>query len=179
MKLQGLVLLIASLVPNDRLAYAYSANPVLQRSSQDSTAASSTLSNDATHATPGQGSNQKEATRAGKSAAGRHHSNKSYVRSQARLPMPRRPMPARNRGLSRAQGPLHVEQPTLSKPRVVSGKIANAHVPAIRPRAGSAIGGQQLRRSRNLAAIPVALDGSANGRRNTQAINGSEIHLRH
>jgi hypothetical protein len=179
MKIQGLVLLIASMVLNDGLAHASLANRVLQLSSQDSTGGSS-HSNDAMHATPGQGSDQKEATRTGERAAGRHHSNKSYVRRQVRLPTPSRPKPARNgRAFSRAEGPSHVERPALGKPRVVTARIANARAPAIRPPAGSAIGGQQLRHSHNLAAIPVALDGAANARRNTQAINGSEIHLRH
>ncbi len=180
MKIQGLILLIASLVLNNGLAYAFSANSVLQQNSEDSSAPSSARSNDVMHATPGQFSNREEATVAGQSAAGRKLSNKGHVRSPARLPMPSRPKPTRNiRSLSRSQDASHLERPTLSKARVVTGRIASAHAPAIGKPAGSAIGGQQFRHGRNLAAVPAALGGSANARRNTPTINGSEIHPRH
>ena len=180
MKAAGLILVTAGCVLSLGLAHASAANPALQQSVGSSSTGNSRASNQGQAPTANQVKDQMEGGGSHEHGEVGHAFNKPRVRSHARLLMPRRTKPARNaRGLSRSHDATHLEQATLTKPRVIAGRIANPHTPAVRASTGSAIGGQQFRHGRNLAAIPAGLGGSANARRNTQAINGSEIHRRH
>lgn len=180
MKAVGLILVTAGFVLSLGPAHASAGNPALQQSSGSSTRVSGRASNQGQAPTANQGKGPMEASTSHQHGESSHALNKPRVRSQARLPMPRRPKPARNiRGPSRSQDALHLEQPTLNKRRVIAGRIANPHTPAVRASTGSAIGGQQFRHGRNLTMISAGLGGSANAKRNTRAINGSEIHHRH
>lgn len=180
MKAAGLILVTAACVLSLGLARASATIPPLQQSAGNSTPVSGRASNQEQAPTAMQGKEHIEGSRSHQHEGGSHALNKSRVRSQARLPMPRRRSSARNsRGLSRSQDATHTERPTLTKPRVTAGRIANLRTPAVRPSTGSAIGGQQFQQRRNLAAIPANLGGSTNAKRNTQSINGSEIHRRH
>ena len=178
MKAAALIIVTAVCVLS--LAYASAANPALQQNAGSSSAGNSRASNQGQAPTASQGKDQMDGSGSHEHGEVGHALNKPRVQSHARLPMPRRTKPARNtRGLSRSQDATHLEQPTFTKSRVIAGKIANPHTPAVRASPGSAIGGQQFQHGRNLAAIPARLGGSATARRNTQAINGSEIHRRH
>lgn len=180
MKAAGLILVIAGCVLSLGLAHASAANSALQQSSGSSTTVSGRASNQEQAPTANQGKDQMETSASHQHGESGHSRNKPRVRSHARLPMPRRTKPSRNpRSLSRTQDATHLEHATSTKPGVIAGRIANPHTPAVRPSTGSAIGGQQFRHGRNLAAIPAGLGGSANVKRNTQAINGSELHQRH
>lgn len=180
MKAAGLILVTVACVLSLGLAHSSAAVPPLQQSAGNSTTVSGRASNQEQVPTAMQGKEQMEGSGLHQHGEGGHALNKSRVRSQARLPMPRRRKPARNtRGLSRSQDATHPQRPTLNKPGVIVGKIANLHTPAVRASTGSEIGGQQFEHGRNLAAIPARLGGLANTRRNAQSINGSEIRRRH
>lgn len=180
MKAAGLILVTVACVLSLGLAHSSAALPPLQQSAGNSTTVSGRASNQGQVPTAMQRKEQMEGSGSHQHGEGGHAINKSHVRSQARLPMPRRRKPARNtRGLSRSQDATHAERPTLNKPRVIAGKIGDPHTPAVRVSTGSAIGGQQFQHGRNLAAITARLGGSANTRRSAQSINGSEIHLKH
>ena len=180
MRAAGLILLSAHCMLSLALAHASAGNPTLQQSSGSSTTVSGRASNQGQAPTFNQGKDQMEVRGSLERREVSHALNKSRVRSHARLPMPRRTKPARNtRGLSGSQHATHVEHATLTKPRVIAGRIAYPHTPAVRASIGSAIGGQQFQHGRDLAAIRARLGGWASARRNTQVINGSEIHRRH
>jgi hypothetical protein len=163
------------------VAHASSANPRSQRRWGNSTSTTSARPNDEEQArTARQTKDQKSASVSREHVESAHALNKTRTRTQAKLTMPNRPKQVRStRGVSRSDDALHVQQPTSTGTRVVTGRIATAHAPLIRPSTGSAIGGQQFRHGRNLAAVPAALGGSANSKKSTAAINGSEIHSKH
>jgi len=178
MKAAALTIVTAACVLS--LAYASAANPAFQQSAGSSSTDNSRVSNQWPAPTGNQGKDQMD--RSGSHGHGEvgHTLNKPRVQSHAGLPMPRRTKPSLNtRSLSRSQDATHLEHSISTKPRVIAGRIANPHTPAVRASTGSAIGGQHLRHGRSLDAIPASLGGSSNVRRNTQAINGSEIHRRH
>lgn len=180
MNAAGLILVTAACVLSLERAHASAAIPPLRQSAGNSTTVSGRASNQEQAPTAMQGKEHIEGSGSHQHEEGSLALNKSRVRSQARLPMPRRRNPARNsRVLSRSQDATHTERPILNKPRVTAGRIANLHTPAVRPSTGSAICGQQFQHGRNLAAIPARLGGSATARRNPQSINGSEIRRRH
>jgi hypothetical protein len=178
MKAAGLILVTTGCVLGLGPAHASAANHALRQGSRSSTTVSGRASNQRQAPTANQGKDHLEASASHQHGESGHSLNKPQVRSQSRLPMPRRPKPPRNiRGLSRSQDGLQLEQPTLNKPRALAGRIASPHGGAIRPSTGSAIGGPQSRHGRNLALIPAGLGGPT--RRNTQTVNGSEVHRRH
>lgn len=178
MKAAALILVTASYVLSLG-DHASAANPALQQNAGSSSTGNSRVSNQGQAPTANQGKDQMDGSGSHEHGEVGHALNKARVQSHARLPMPGRRSPARNtRGLSRSQNATHLQRPT-SKPSVIPGRIGNPHTPAVRASTGSAIGGRQFQHGRNLAAIPARLGGSANARRNTQAINGSEIHRRH
>ena len=178
MKAAALILVKVACVLSLGLAHASAAMPPLQQSAGNSTPVSGRASNQEQAPAAMQGKEHIEGSGSHQHEGGSHALNKSRVQSQARLPMPRRRSP-NSRGLSRSQDATHIEQPILNKPHVTAGRIANLHTSAVRASTGSAIGGRQFQHGRNLAAIPARLGGSAGAKRNTQAINGSEIHRRH
>jgi hypothetical protein len=163
------------------VAHASFADPRSQRRLGNSTSKTSARSNDEGQArTARQTKDQKSASVSREHVESAHVPNKTGNRTQAKLTMPSRPKQVRSiRGLARSDHALHAQQPTLTGTRVVTGRIATAHASVIWPSTGSAIGGQQFRHSRNLAAVPAALGGSANSKKNTAAISGSEIHSKH
>ena len=179
MKAAALILVTASYVLSLG-DHASAANPALQQNAGSSSTGNSRVSNQGQAPTANQGKDQMDGSASHEHGEVGHALNKPRVQNHARLPMPRRTKPSRNtRSLSRSQDATHLEHSTLTKPRVIAGRIANPHNPAVRASTGSAIGGQQLRHGRSLDAIPASLGGSANLRRSPQAINGSEIHRRH
>ena len=179
MKAASLILVTVACVLSLGLAHASADIPPLQQSAGNPTTVSGRASNQEQAAIVSQGKDQMEGRASHQASESSRALNKPHVRSQARLPMPRRRKPVRNtRGLSRSQDATHTERPTLNKPRVIVGKMPNPHTPAVRASTGSEIGGQQFQRGRNLAVIPARLGGLANTRRNAQSINGSEIHRR-
>jgi len=180
MKAARLILVIAGSALILCLAHTCFANPRSQRSSGDSTSTAGSRSNDAKQAlTAHQTKDQKLASVSRGHVESAQVLHKTRSRTQAKLTMPSRPKQVRRiRGLSRSADALAVQQPS-TRTRVFTGRTADAQASAIRPSTGSAIGGQQFRHGRNLAAVPAALGGSANSRKNTPAINGSEIHGKH
>lgn len=179
MKAAGLILVTTACVLSLGLAHASATIPPLKQSASNSTTVSGRASNQGQAPTAMQGKEHIVGSGSHQHEEGSHALNKSRVRSRARLPLQHGAKPARNaRGVSRSQDATHLQRPT-SKPSVRPGRIVNPHTPAIRASTGSAIGGQQFQHGRNLAAIPARLGGLASAGRNTQAINGSEIHRRH
>ena len=180
MKAAGLIRVTAGCVLSLGLTHASAANPALQPNVGSSSTGNSRVSNQGQAPTANQGKDQMDGSGSHEHGEVGHALNKPRVRSHARLPMPRRTKPSLNtRSLSRSQDATHLEHSTSTKPRVIAGRIVNSNTPAVRASTGSAIGGQQFRHGRNLAAIPAGLGGSAKARGNTPAIKGSEIHPRH
>ena len=171
------ILAVAGSVLIVALAQASARSSPLQQSSGNSADTANGRAGSSAPASAGQSKGQES------NASAQHRKSggipRKSVRRQTILPVASRPKPARKiQGVSRSQDALHVEQPTLSKTRAIGGRIANTHAPAVRPIRGSAIGGQGFPH-RSSAPIPTALGGSAAAKRNTYAINGSEIRFRH
>lgn len=182
MKRIALVLLFISCVAANGIALSSGATPPRQQNSETSASSSSARPNGSEQSPrANESKGQKEAT-----AASDNGGRSRRVARKLKLPTPARSKSAshpkhvandvqHDRERSRSENFNSVHPP---KPAGGTVRTVNTHNPPIRPTIGSAIDGRQFRLGRNTAAAPV-LGGSANARKNTQALNGTGTARRH
>ena len=182
MKTATLILLIAGCVLVRGAAYASVTSPAPQQSSGNSATpeAASDHSSDAEHANVLSQSKGKKAMASDERTGRRRVSSK--IRPH-RLPTPsksNRPKQVlRNHEHSRPGNIASMHQQVLTKPAGTVSKVVRIHTLPVRPATGAAISGQQFRNGRNRSATPAVIGGPANTRRNTEAINGTEVTRKH
>lgn len=181
MKTVCLILLIAGCALVHGIAYASASDFAPRQSPENSDFAGKNRSSDAEHATPtSENKGHKEATAPNERGDSHDVPHKIHSRSRTSLLKTNRPKQPQNRHEpSRPGKVMNVQQPSLTKPAGAAGKIANHHIPAIRPTIGSVISGQQFGNGRDRGTTPAAIGGPADARRNVEAINGTEINNKH
>ena len=182
MKTGSLIPLIAGCVLLPVIAYGEVAHPAPQQSSGNSTTnAGSDHSGDAEHATVSSQSKQpKETVASDEHGNSRHIPNRIRPRSRTSLNKTNHPKKVQhNLEHSRPEGVTSMHQQVLTKPADAASKVVTRHTPPVRPATGVAISGQQFRNGRNRSATPAVIGGPANPRRNTEAINGTEVNRKH
>lgn len=181
MKLACLILLISLCPLMQAIAYASVFDSSLPQGFRSSASAEKDRASDAEQASrPSESKGHKEAAVLQARTARRHSSRKTASSNHVILPKGWHLKPARNKQEFPPFENTTTVRPTSSiRPTGESRKVASHNPVPIGLRTGYAIGGQQFESGRNRSAIAAAVGGSADAKRNTSSINGTEVNRRH
>jgi hypothetical protein len=171
----ALVLLFVGYISASGIALSFAAH--IERQPNSDASASATAARQPTRFNESKG--QKEATAASDDRARNRH-----VSRKLQLPTPPRSKPANHSKLpqdgrqpSKSENLNRVHASTATKPSFPAVKVANTHGPFSRPVNDSALDGRQFRSGRNTAGA-ATIGGSANTKKNSQALNGTRATRR-
>lgn len=183
MRTTSLILLIAGCILLHGIVYASVGSRAPQQSFGNSRAndAANHYSSDKERApVSSQRTDQKEVQAPPERADKRRVPGKISLHRRVSMNTAHRPKQVnQNREHAKPEDVTSTHKQVLTRPVGPASRVVKVHTRPVRLATGVAIGGEHFRSGRNLSATLAVIGGTANTKRSTQAINGTEVSRRH